>query len=318
MLMDLFFEGLHAFAASDASIFTTSWPTCTSASISGASSSTAGEVRGDDPIRPVAASLADEAWVLCFDEFAVTDIADAMILGRLFTALFEHGVVVIATSNVEPEPALRGRPQPHAVPALHRAPAGAHARWFASMRGTDFRLEKLAGSPVFYVPADDDGPAGPGPCLRAADRARPGRRRWCSGQRSPGRDPAGRHRASPALTLRTYAQSRSARATTSRSRSDFHTALRRRHPGDDLRPPQRGEAVHHPDRHPLRPPREASRLRRGRGCPSSTRPRPAAKRSSSTGPCRGSSRCGREDYLSLSHGPADSAGSGETTGLVET
>jgi cell division protein ZapE len=113
-----------------------------------------GEVSGDDPIAPVAASLADEAWVLCFDEFAVTDIADAMILGRLFTALFAHGVVVVATSNVEPDRLYEG--------GLNRALFLPFIELLKTRMEvvrldarTDFRLEKLAGSPVYHVPADE-------------------------------------------------------------------------------------------------------------------------------------------------------------------
>jgi cell division protein ZapE len=112
-----------------------------------------GEISGEDPIRLVAADIAQETWLLCFDEFHVTDIADAMILGRLFKRLFELGIVVVATSNVPPDELYQdGLNRALFLPFIalieeHMEIARLDAR-------TDFRLEKLAGAPVWYVPAD--------------------------------------------------------------------------------------------------------------------------------------------------------------------
>ena len=110
-----------------------------------------GEIEGEDPIRVAAAAIAEETWLLCFDEFHVTDIADAMILGRLFTRLFELGVVVIATSNVAPRDLYRdGLNRALFLPFIALLEQKLEVVCLDAR--TDFRLEKLAGSPVWHVP----------------------------------------------------------------------------------------------------------------------------------------------------------------------
>ncbi len=112
-----------------------------------------GDHAGEDPIRLTAAQLAHEAWLLCFDEFYVTDIADAMILGRLFAQLFERGVVVVATSNVPPDKLYRGGlNRALFVPFIRILDEHLHVVRLDAR--TDFRLEKLAGMPIWYAPAD--------------------------------------------------------------------------------------------------------------------------------------------------------------------
>jgi cell division protein ZapE len=110
-----------------------------------------GTAKEDDPIPPVAKALAEQAQLLCFDEFTVTDIADAMILSRLFSALFSNGVVLVATSNVAPDNLYRD--------GLNRAlflPFIDILKRYADVIGldseTDYRMEKLNRLPVYVTP----------------------------------------------------------------------------------------------------------------------------------------------------------------------
>src|SRR4030095_7624906 len=99
-----------------------------------------------------------ESWLLCFDEFHVTDIADAMILGRLFNRLFELGVVVVATSIAAPsELSKEGLNRARFLPFI--AMLEKHMELLALNARTDFRLEKLSGQKVWYVPANDEASA---------------------------------------------------------------------------------------------------------------------------------------------------------------
>lgn len=104
-----------------------------------------------DPIAPVARALAAKAHLLCFDEFHVTDIADAMILGRLFTALFQHRVVVVATSNVPPDGLYKnGLNRQLFVPFIQLLESKVDVLELVSAK--DFRLEKLMGHPLYFLP----------------------------------------------------------------------------------------------------------------------------------------------------------------------
>lgn len=106
---------------------------------------------GDDPIPPVARALASKARLLCFDEVQVTDVADAMILGRLFRALLDEGVTIVATSNRAPDDLYRnGLNRELFLPAI--ALLKDHLAVLPLNGVTDYRLARLSGMPVYYSP----------------------------------------------------------------------------------------------------------------------------------------------------------------------
>ena len=113
-----------------------------------------GQSKGDDPIAPAAELIASEARLLCFDELQVADIADAMILGRLFEALFARGVVLVATSNRPPDELYQGGINRQLFePFIDMLKARLE---IVAMDGpSDHRLARLRGSRVYFSPIEE-------------------------------------------------------------------------------------------------------------------------------------------------------------------
>jgi cell division protein ZapE len=118
-----------------------------------------GSSRGDDPIAPTADVIARAVRLLVFDEFQVTDIADAMILGRLFEQLFARGVVVVATSNRAPDDLYEGGLNRQLfLPFIELITSRMEVVRVAGPR--DYRLERLRAAGTWFSPIDPDNEAG--------------------------------------------------------------------------------------------------------------------------------------------------------------
>jgi len=114
-----------------------------------------GQHKGDDPIPPVADVLAAESRLICFDEFQVTDIADAMILGRLFEALFARGLTLVSTSNRAPDDLYRnGLNRQLFLPFIAMLKTRMDVVSVAGER--DYRTERLRAAGTWFSPIDPD------------------------------------------------------------------------------------------------------------------------------------------------------------------
>ena len=210
-----------------------------------------GEIADADVIALTAAAIFDEAWLLCFDEFHVTDIADAMILGRLFDKLFELGTVVVATSNVAPEDLYKGGLNRALFLPFISADIRSHMDVLRLDARTDFRLEKLAGVKMWLVPADAAQPTALDKAWGKMTGNAPGASRAIFRSRAASCTCRARRMAWRGFPSPISARSRSRASDYLRLAHDYHTILVDRIPVMDYARAQRRQALHLADRHAL-------------------------------------------------------------------
>jgi cell division protein ZapE len=222
----------------------------------------AGKVKETDPIPPVARDIAGQSRVLCFDEFSVTDIADAMILSRLFTALFENGVILVATSNVAPDDLYRdGLNRSLFLPFVDILKA--HSDVMSLDADRDYRLDRLGRTKLYISPLGNGADTALDEVwTRLTGGVTPhsemievkGRETRCAG---------GGHGRGAVFLFRPVREA-ARRARLSGDRAQLPHRLRRAGAGAARWAAQRGQALHQPDRHALRQPQPHRRLGRGR------------------------------------------------------
>ena len=217
--------------------------------------------REEDPLEVVAERIAKRSRLICFDEFHVSDIADAMILGRLLQELFEHGVVFVMTSNYPPDGLWpNGLQRQRFLPTITLI-----KHWLDVVEvdaGVDYRLRALERLKTWHMPLGAQADAELSSAFEAM-RAGPDEdpKLVVEGRSLVARRPCGQRRL---VRLRDAVRRPTVAARLPGPRVPVLGAVPVRHPADDGRDGRPRAALHLARRHTVRSPREATGLRGGR------------------------------------------------------